>query len=419
MPMKEAVSCISTYSADTFGVCSALFELGGMIVIHDPSGCNSTYTTHDEPRWYDTDSLIFISGLTETDAVLGNEEKLADDVLMAAADFSPAFIVLLCTPVPLMMGTDFAAIGRLIEAQAGIPVFAAPTNSMDTYDAGASWAFELLAKYMVKAPAEALRTGFCCSWQPEFASCGSVVSQGQEKKTIGVNVIGLTPLDFAVNGSDVSIREFLEGCGCTVISSWAMGSTLAEIEQAAAADVNLVVSYSGLAAAKELQRRFGTPYVVGVPLGRSLQGGIAMDIRMAVTAKQNRYTCAKRIGSAEENIVIIGESVYAASLAAALSHEYGCGVRVFCPLKTADGILTDRDRVVASEGELKALLAGVGTVIADPLYQPLCPAGTRFIPLGHEAFSGRLYQESIPNLIDHFDTFARKVTERKDTYGAE
>ena len=51
--------CTSTYTADVSGVCSMLYELGGMTVLHDPSGCNSTYTTHDEPRWYDTNSLMF------------------------------------------------------------------------------------------------------------------------------------------------------------------------------------------------------------------------------------------------------------------------------------------------------------------------------------------------------------------------
>ena len=46
--MKQTARIISTYSADTFGVCSALFELGGMVIMHDASGCNSTYTTHDD-----------------------------------------------------------------------------------------------------------------------------------------------------------------------------------------------------------------------------------------------------------------------------------------------------------------------------------------------------------------------------------
>jgi hypothetical protein len=53
--MKQVSVTLSTYTADVSGVCSALYELGGMVVIHDPSGCNSTYNTHDEPRWYDMD----------------------------------------------------------------------------------------------------------------------------------------------------------------------------------------------------------------------------------------------------------------------------------------------------------------------------------------------------------------------------
>ena len=80
MKLHQTAHILSTYSADSFGVCSALFELGGMIVMHDPSGCNSTYTTHDEPRWYNTDSLIFISGLNEQDAVLGRDDRFIRDV---------------------------------------------------------------------------------------------------------------------------------------------------------------------------------------------------------------------------------------------------------------------------------------------------------------------------------------------------
>ena len=61
--MRQSYKIIPVYTADVSGVCSALYELGGMVVMHDPSGCNSTYNTHDEIRWYDQDSLIYISGL--------------------------------------------------------------------------------------------------------------------------------------------------------------------------------------------------------------------------------------------------------------------------------------------------------------------------------------------------------------------
>ena len=53
LSMKHTAGMIPIYAADNAGICSALYELGGMTVIHDASGCNSTYTTHDEPRWYD------------------------------------------------------------------------------------------------------------------------------------------------------------------------------------------------------------------------------------------------------------------------------------------------------------------------------------------------------------------------------
>ena len=86
LPMRQSYRIIPIYTADVSGVCSALYELGGMTVMHDPSGCNSTYNTHDEIRWYDQDSLIFISGLTEIDAIMGNDRKFIDDIEHAARE---------------------------------------------------------------------------------------------------------------------------------------------------------------------------------------------------------------------------------------------------------------------------------------------------------------------------------------------
>ena len=108
--MKQTARIISTYSADVMGVSSALFELGGMTVMHDPSGCNSTYTTHDEPRWYDMDSMVYISGLSEMEAIMGDDEKLISDIVDAAEVLKPAFIAIAGTPIPTMTGFDFEAV---------------------------------------------------------------------------------------------------------------------------------------------------------------------------------------------------------------------------------------------------------------------------------------------------------------------
>ena len=143
--VRPSIGRLSIYSPDTFGIASALYELGGMTVMHDPSGCNSTYNTHDEIRWYDQDSLIYISGFTETDAIMGNDRKFIDDIVDAASELQPAFIALAGSPIPYMNGTDFPAIARVIENKTGIPTFSVPTNGMHDYVYGAGMALEELS----------------------------------------------------------------------------------------------------------------------------------------------------------------------------------------------------------------------------------------------------------------------------------
>ena len=147
MKLHQTAHILSTYSADTFGVCSALFELGGMIVMHDPSGCNSTYTTHDEPRWYNTDSLIFISGLNEQDAVLGRDDRFIRDTIESARQFQPAFICIIPSQIAFLIGTDMKALARIITQQTAIPCFTLPTNSMHYYESGIYYALEWLASW--------------------------------------------------------------------------------------------------------------------------------------------------------------------------------------------------------------------------------------------------------------------------------
>ena len=228
MSVKQTARIISTYAGDTSGVASALFELGGMTVMHDASGCNSTYNTHDEPRWYDHDSLVFISALTEVEAMLGDDEKLIGDVVKAARELKPAFVAIAGTPIPMMTGVDFAAVARQIEDRTGIPSFGFDTNGMRSYVWGASAALAAVAERFVTVQD----------------------NQGTVQKGIPVNLLGLTPLDFSVLGADAAMKDLLEANGFSVLSRWAMGSSLDELKKSASAAVNLVVSGAGMGAAK-------------------------------------------------------------------------------------------------------------------------------------------------------------------------
>ena len=384
--MRQAYRIIPIYTADVSGVCSALYELGGMTVMHDPSGCNSTYNTHDEIRWYDQDSLIFISGLTEIDAIMGNDRKFIDDIEHAARELHPKFIALAGSPIPFMNGTDFPAIARVIETETGIPTFSVPTNGMNDYIYGAGIALEQIARRFVKEP----------------------VRQENGASSRSVNLLGVTPLDFGSQENVETLKENLKKYGWNILSTWAMGDDLETLQRAGKAAVNLVVSAVGLRAAKILWETYQIPYVIGTP-NQWLAEDISNALEIAIiqqSAITQHTTIAQQSAIAEQaepvvlylqnrmqqaaEITLIGEPVTMGSLAAGIEKKYGHAARVFCPLKGCEALLGKRDKEVLGEEAMEENLKDTRIIVADPLYRPICPKDSTFYELPHVAFSGRI-----------------------------
>lgn len=413
--MKQVSVTLSTYTADVSGVCSALYELGGMVVIHDPSGCNSTYNTHDEPRWYDMDSLVFISGLSQMDAIMGNDDKFIHDIVRVAKELQPRFIALVRTPIPLMTGTDFEGISRVIKKQTGIPVFYFPTSGMHTYVKGAGMAMETIARELVPAGGESVKE-----------------RKNKQENPLKINILGATPLDFSINSTLDSIKEFLSQ-HFEIISIFAMGSSIEDIQRAGEADVNLVISSVGVLAAKVLEERFHTPYVIGTPIigfenvlaekliesawikkSQTAYFSVLQKAHKKDTANfttmQNAEAVSnlKKIRSLTEtieknkvsgNVYIIGESVISQSLKAALALRYRIEATVICPLET-EPEYTEKDVLLfSSEEDIKKAITDADTVIADPIYKTICSEKVNFVAMPHEAYSGRIYRKEVCDFI--------------------
>lgn len=390
--MKQIASRISIYSADAFGVCSALYELGGLCVMHDASGCNSTYNTHDEPRWYDFDSMVYISGLSEMEAIMGDDQKFIDDIVYTAKELSPNFIAMAGTPIPTMIGTDFKAIANIIEKETNIPTFGFDTTGMHSYVSGAYKAFEALAKRFLKRNDKESR-----GEQKE-----SIDKESREVKNtiIKVNILGATPLDFSINKSVEAMVDLLKENNFEVISTWAMGSSLEYIKNAGDADVNLVVSYSGMGAAKYMYENLNIPYVVGTPFGKEFANKVIEDLKEVKSTKENKISYDNRKIDKNAEITIVGESIMSESLAYAISKEKNKTVNVISSLETDEKLLLEGDKIAMFEDDIEKCLKNSKTIIADPLFRPICPLDSNFISLPHEAFSGRIYRDEIPNIIN-------------------
>lgn len=431
--MRQAYRIIPIYTADVSGVCSALYELGGMTVMHDPSGCNSTYNTHDEIRWYDQDSLIFISGLTDIDAIMGNDEKFLQDIEEAAKELKPKFIALASSPIPFMNGTDFPGLARALTARTEIPAFSVPTSGMHDYVYGAGLALAEIAGHFTGA---AEKTGRCSE-----APTGSA-ERSTEKRSRKLNILGATPLDLGPQSAVDAMKKRLENYGWEILSTWAMGDTLEALSRAGEAAVNLVVSSVGIPAANVLKEKFGTPFLVGNPV-EGYEGQISDALeRIAdrscgewvnkkddseeesggqilgkqeelwkVTPEQVIYfqgrnslsAVSDHSGESREmpdkdevffsapDITIIGEPVTMGSLAAVIEQKYGKKVQLLCPLEITEGLLHKGDEAICGEEAMEEKLKTARIIVADPLYRPICPKTAIFYEMPHIAFSGRIY----------------------------
>lgn len=403
--MKQTASIISTYSADVMGVCSALYELGGMTVMHDASGCNSTYTTHDEPRWFDMDSMVYISGLSEMEAIMGDDEKLIEDICEAAEEMHPKFIAIAGTPIPTMTGFDYDAVAEVIEKRTGIPTFGFPTTGMNTYVHGASMALEGVVNRLISDPSD--------KWIEE--KLGDVETSDEEVP-YKVNILGLTPLDYSGDGQVASIEKWLTDRGFIVGSRFAMGSDLDELVRASEAEVNLVVSGTGLGAARAMYEKFAIPSVIGLPIGRK-QSDLLEEALLKAAREYRRFrtsgTVTERTGLTrlkihpndldpvvkDDIVVLIGEGVMNFSLANSIRFETGHKTKVLCATECPDGILREWDKMTPDEDDIIPELEEAAYIIADPLYKPICPDSAKFIPLPTQAFSGRMYRDDIPDLV--------------------
>ena len=403
--MRQAYRIIPIYTADVSGVCSALYELGGMTVMHDPSGCNSTYNTHDEIRWYDQDSLIFISGLTDIDAIMGNDEKFLRDIEDVAEELKPKFIALASSPIPFMNGTDFPGLARALTAETGIPAFSVPTSGIHDYVYGAGLALSEIARHFTGAA---------------------------EKRKRKLNLLGVTPLDFGPQPMVDAMKKRLEERGWEILSTWAMGDTLEELGRAGEAEVNLVVSSVGIPAANVLREKFGTPFLVGTPV-EGYEDEISDALEKAAGSFYEAFEYKKE-NPAEKNgtqisgrqeelwkvtpdqvlylrkkdsplsgfiptpdITLIGEPVTMGSLAAAIEQKCGKKVQLLCPLEITEGLLRRGDEAIRGEEAMEEKLKTARIIVADPLYRPICPESATFYEMPHIAFSGRIYLKNLYN----------------------
>ena len=421
-----------------------------MTVIHDPSGCNSTYSTHDEPRWFDTDSLMFVSGLDEMTAVLGDDNVLIDDVTHAVRDLKPRFVTLCSGSIPHIIAFDCKGVAHLLEKRTGVPMLPVATTGNRSYVAGVGAALTEWVKRFADLSENPYRVSSSgspdCSANTLEGAAGPDAGGAAPSDAFSVNLLGVTPLDFSINGNVDVMRKVFEDAGIPVNCCAAMGESFDSLRHIFRASVNVVVSSCGRRLARYMEQTAGIPYVEGTPIGAfgaarlpelaieahekkraSLSGasGSALtgcgDGASGTAGKETaarpgslRMLLAKKKGDSEGiclwkgnpahdrwdvpdgQILIIGEEVFAQSLAAAINQltpDCRHGLQAFA-------VWPDVDHGFP-EDVLAELIRKSRYIIGDPLYRTIPHDSTQntFVDFPHEAYSGRIFRDRIPVFI--------------------
>ncbi len=362
--MKGLYTTLPTLSPDFSGVCSTLFELGGILSIHDAGGCTGTYTGYDEPRWFDCRSRIFTTNLDDAEAVFGDDSILLDKLMEADEWLDVPFFALLGSPSPAVLGTDYHALARLVENKTGKTALAFSTTGMQLYDWGVSQALISLAKNMLP-------------------------KQRTDVKDMQVNLIGATPLDLTNIENVNKAIAMLGEKGYTVGSCWAMGSSLESIKASLSAQCNIALTSSALAVCRYLKKEYDMPYVIG-----SFSGKKPFEA-MCERLKTQSSDVPEFTAQSGKKALVVGEQVLASSVREMLYTECGYAQVDLAGFFGADEqLLGDKDVFGCKEHDMITIMeqGGYDLIVGDPLLKELISPDVygNFVDFPHVAVSSRL-----------------------------
>ena len=371
--MKGLRKYIAPFAPDQSGATAVFCELGGLVIILDAGGCAGNVCGFDEPRWFASKSAIFSAGLRDMDAILGRDDKLVEKIGKACKKIDGNFVAVIGTPVPAVIGTDYAALRRMIEKKTGFVAMTVDTNGMELYDDGVR-----------KASLELFRTFAGTDGNSQVMAQGTGTDDAANRsETAGtkplelLGVIGATPMDIVETETPDDIANYYKKEGWQKVSVYGMGAGLEVVRQAGQARKNLVIAPAGLETARYLKKKYGTPYEAEYPLA-TIPG---WDVFWENVMKKER-----------KKVLIVHQQVLANTLRDAIRRESGAEVTVASWFMLDKELKEDGDVHLREEDQWISLVkdGGYDLIIGESLFMRAVPdyAGNH-INLTHFAVSGK------------------------------
>ena len=230
--------------SDRMGIIWSLLAVQGAIVLeYGPAG-----TTHYSMGLYGGLGLrfqnrIFTTHMSEDDVVMGDVTRLEDAIVELDKSYAPKVIFVVASSVTAVIGTDIKGVCRYMQNEVKAKLVAFEQGGFrGDYSIGLAETYKLLVRNLP---------------EKDVAQEAGVY-----------NIIGASAWRYRMASDIWEVKSLLdEALGLSCNACLCYDTSVEELEDMGLAQVNIVLGNEGLAAAKYLQEKFGTPYVYAVPFG--------------------------------------------------------------------------------------------------------------------------------------------------------
>ena len=230
--------------SDRMGIIWSLLAVQGAIVLeYGPAG-----TTHYSMGLYGGLGLrfqkrMFTTHMSEDDVVMGDVTRLEDAIVELDKSYAPKVIFVVASSVTAVIGTDIKGVCCYMQNEVKAKLVAFEQGGFrGDYSIGLAETYKLLVRNLPKKDV-AQETGV-------------------------YNIIGASAWRYRMASDIWEVKSLLdEALGLSCNACLCCDTSVEELEDMGLAQVNIVLGNEGLAAAKYLQEKFGTPYVYAVPYG--------------------------------------------------------------------------------------------------------------------------------------------------------
>ncbi|WP_195339966.1 nitrogenase component 1 [Fusobacterium sp. 1001295B_180824_G3] len=365
---------IPPITSDYSGACSVLYGNNILKVLISPGGCK-TPVTYDEIRNIN-DSLQYSTSLNELEIVTGEIKGLKENI-KEIINQNPKIeiIAVISTVVPQIIGMDLNSIVKDIEKTVNIPCILINTNSFENYYSGISLALDTLAsKFMIKSK--------------------------RVKNT--VNIIGYSPLTFGKIEKLEEMFSLIKKLDLDILTIFSDNLSLEKIKRSTSAELNLVLSYEGIALAKYMEKEFSIPYIIINVVSKYGIENTENILKNYFYKIDNFFERLEEFDKLDNRkVMIIASPFMAINIAISLKEDFSLvNILAISFIKESRKLrkieYLKSLNIVNTEDDLKEIIKDYkpDILISDPIYKNLVDKGTTFISLLHYGYSTRLYLES-------------------------